>query len=208
MSDAVSPPVGGPTVASQTRATRRARREWRPPLQLKLSRRVWWLAAAGVVALFTAGHVLTPLRSGWRVSRDLVQMDGEYRRLVAENDALEDQVRFARTPQGRDAIVRQKLYVTAPGEILVNPVGRPAAIAAHSDPTPRAIQLTLRDWRQEASDWLHSTGAIMRRWAADPPEVVAAHAKARAKARAKAAPKAAPGAAPRAAPTAVANSGQ
>jgi cell division protein FtsB len=181
MSDAVSPPMGGPTSASQTRASRRARSNGRGPLQLKLSRRGWWLAAAAIVALITAGRVLIPIQSGWRVSRDLVLMDAEHRRLVAENDALEDQVKFARTPEGMDAIARQKLYVTAPGEILVNPVNRPAAAAGDNGPAPRPIQLAMADWRQDASSWAHSTWATAHRWAVDPPEVTAAREEARSK---------------------------
>ena len=181
MSDAVSPPMGAQSEASQTRASRRARSQGRRPLQLKLSRRAWWVVAAAFVALFTAGRVFTPIQSGWKVSRDLVRMDAEYRRLVAENDALEDQIKFLRTPEGMDSIVRQKLYVTAPGEILVNPVGRPAAAAGDTASARRPIQLALTDWRQDASVWLHSTAAVAHRWAVDPPEVVAAREKARSK---------------------------
>ena len=198
MSDAVSPPMGGQSEASQSRASRRARSLGRRPLQFKLSRRAWWLVAAGTVILLTGGHVFTPLRSGWNVARDLVSKDAEYRALRADNDAREEEIKFLRTPEGMDSIVRHKLYLTLPGEILVNPVGGPAT-ATGNPATSRPVHLTVTDWRQDGAEWLRSTGAILHRWAVDPPEVVAARDEARTKHKAQATP----GAAPKAVPTVV-----
>jgi hypothetical protein len=137
--------------------------------RLKLSRRAYWALALLIVAVATRGRILTPVWRGWTASEELLQKDKDYRQLVAGNDAIEDWLRFASTPQGKDAVAREKLGLIAPDEVLINPVVK-TSVAPPRPLTPQErFRQRVGEARQDAATWVHHVSAVLDRWVVDPP---------------------------------------
>lgn len=120
-----------------------------------------WSALGVLTLLLTLGtNLFRPTIRGLQVSADIVRRSADYHEQIKANDALEQEVAFLRTDQGKDWAVHKYTGMIKPGE----QVGR-AVEDAQPAGSPRSRSERVHSWiaqRETASsDHLHALGQIM-----------------------------------------------